>query len=38
MPTSGRLITGVETIPPIGARLEMVKVEPDNSSRAAMNP
>ena len=26
--TSGRLITGVETMPPIGPRLEMVMVEP----------
>ena len=34
--TSGRLITGVEVIPPIGPRLEIVMVEPDSSSRAAL--
>src|SRR3546814_19607122 len=34
--TSGRLMTGVETRPPIGPRLEMVMVEPDNSSREAL--
>jgi hypothetical protein len=33
--TSGRLMTGVEVIPPIGPRLERVRVEPINSSRRA---
>jgi hypothetical protein len=30
------LITGVEVMPPIGPRLEMVMVEPESSSRLAL--
>ncbi len=34
--TSGRLMTGVLTMPPSAPRLVMVMVEPDSSSRAAL--
>src|SRR5437868_3403834 len=34
--TSGRLITGVEVIPPSGPRLDSVIDEPDSSSREAL--
>ena len=36
MATSGRLITGVVTMPPSAPRLVMVMVEPESSARVAL--